>query len=57
MGKSEGKRPLGSPRHRWEYNNTMDFYEVGWRHDRIDLAQDRDRRWAFVNAMMNFWIP
>jgi hypothetical protein len=25
MGKSEGKRQLGSPRRRWEYNNTMDF--------------------------------
>jgi hypothetical protein len=57
VGKSVGKRPLGSLRRRWEYNITMDLYEVGWRHDWIDLAQDRDRRQAFVNAMMNLWIP
>jgi hypothetical protein len=25
--------------------------------DWIDLAQDTDRRWALVNAVMNFQIP
>ena len=44
MGKPEGKRPLGRPRHRWEDNIKMDLQEVefggmGW----IELAQDRDR--------------
>jgi len=29
MGKSEGKRPLGGPRHRWEDNIKMDLQEVG----------------------------
>jgi len=29
VGKSEGKRPLGKPRHRWEDNITMDPQEVG----------------------------
>jgi len=28
--KLEGKRPLGRPRHRWEYNITMDLLEMGW---------------------------
>jgi hypothetical protein len=29
MGKPEGKRPLGRPRHRWEDGIRMDFREVG----------------------------
>jgi hypothetical protein len=28
MGKPEGKRPLGSPRRRWEENIKMDLQEV-----------------------------
>jgi hypothetical protein len=30
VGKPEGKRPLGRPRHRWEDNIKMDLREVGW---------------------------
>ena len=29
VGKPEGKRPLGRPRHRWEDNINMDLQEVG----------------------------
>jgi hypothetical protein len=29
MGKPEGKRQLGRPRHRWEVNSKMDLEEVG----------------------------
>ena len=29
VGKLEGKRPLGRPRHRWEDNIKMDLEEVG----------------------------
>jgi hypothetical protein len=44
VGKPEGKRPLGRPRHRWEDNIKMDLQEVGCEGmDRIELAQDRDR--------------
>jgi hypothetical protein len=28
--KSEGKRPQGRPRHRWEDNIKMDLREIGW---------------------------
>jgi hypothetical protein len=28
--KSEGKRPLGRPRHRWEDGIRMDLREFGW---------------------------
>jgi hypothetical protein len=30
VGKPEGKRPLGRPRCRWEYNIKMDLRELGW---------------------------
>ena len=30
VGKPEGKRPLGRPRHRWEGNIKMVLQEVGW---------------------------
>jgi hypothetical protein len=29
MGKPEGKRPLGRPRHRWEDNIKINLQEVG----------------------------
>jgi hypothetical protein len=39
VGKSEGKRPLGRPRHRWVNNVEMDLRELGWDGmDRIGLA-------------------
>jgi hypothetical protein len=41
---TEGKRPLGRPRSRWEDNNRMDLQKVGFGvMDWIGLAQDRDR--------------
>jgi len=58
LGKPERKRPLEKPRHRWEDNIKMDLQEVrcgGM--DWIELAQDRDRWWALVNAVMNLHIP
>jgi len=34
------------------------FQEVGWAGMAwIALAQDRDRCWALVNAVMNLWVP
>jgi hypothetical protein len=44
VGKPEGKRPLGRPRHRWEDNIKTDLQEVGGGHgDWMELAQDKDR--------------
>jgi hypothetical protein len=58
VGRPEGRRPLGRPRRRWEVNIKMDLQEVGWRGmDWIDMAQDRDRWWAIVSAVMNLWVP
>jgi hypothetical protein len=44
VGKLEGKRSLGRPRHRWEDNIKIDLQEIGvgcgdWK----ELAQERDR--------------
>ena len=58
VGKPEGKRPLGKLRSRWEDNIKMDLQEVECGDmDWIDLAQDRDRWRALVNAVMNLRVP
>jgi hypothetical protein len=58
VGNTEGKRPLGIPRRRWEDHMKMDLQEVGcgvmgW----LELAQDRERWRARVNAVMNLRVP
>ena len=53
VGKPEGKRPLGRPKHRWEDNIKIDLQEEGCGGmDWIELAQDRDRWRALVNAAL-----
>jgi hypothetical protein len=58
VGRSEGKRPLGRPRRRWEDNIKMDLREIGinganW----TQLAEDRVQWRAFVNTMMDLRFP
>ena len=58
VGEPDGKRPLGRPRRRWKDNIIMDVQEVGCGSmDWIELAQDRDRWRALVNAVLNLRVP
>jgi hypothetical protein len=57
VGKPEGKRPLGRPRHKWKDNIEMDCGEIGWDGmDWIDLVQDRDHWMALMNMVMDFRV-
>jgi hypothetical protein len=57
VGKPDGKRPLGRPRHRWVDNIEMDLREIGWDDvDWIDTAQNRDQWRALVNTVMNLRV-
>jgi hypothetical protein len=57
MGEPEEKRPLGRTRRTWEDNIKMDLQEVGCGGmDWIELAQDREKWRALVNAVMNLWV-
>jgi hypothetical protein len=58
VGKPEGKRPLGRPRHRWMDNIKMDLLEIRLNVvDWVGLAQDRYRWRALVNLVMNLRVP
>jgi hypothetical protein len=57
VGNLEGRRPLGRPRRSWEDNIKMDLRKYGWGIEWIDVAQDRDRWRAVVNAVMNLRVP
>jgi len=58
VGKPEGKRPFGRPKHRWEDNIKIDIQGVGcggmnW----IELVQEKDRWRELVNVVLSFRVP
>jgi hypothetical protein len=57
MGKSDGKRPLGRPRRRWEENNKIDLQEVRCWGYGLDRAGSEDGYRAFVTAVMKLRVP
>jgi hypothetical protein len=57
VGKPEGKRPLGRPRHRWMDNIKIDLREIGWYGmDWIGVAQDRNQWRVLVNTVINLQV-
>jgi hypothetical protein len=57
VGRPEVKRPLGRPRIKGEDNIKMNLQAVGEAGTYcIDLAQERDRWRALVNAAMNLRV-
>jgi hypothetical protein len=58
VGKPEGMRPLGRPRHRWVDNIKTDLGDIGWDGtDWIDLARNKDQWRALVNTVINLRVP
>jgi len=58
VGKPDSKRSHGRARRRWEDNIKMDLQEVRREDmDWIDLALDKERWRALVNAVMNIQVP
>jgi hypothetical protein len=58
VGKPEGKKPMGKPRHGWVDNIKMDLRDIGCDGmDWVDVAQDRNQWMAIVNTVMSLRIP
>jgi len=58
VGRTDVKKPLGRTSRRWEYNIKMRVQQVGWRSmEWIDMAEDSESWWTFVNAVMNVQAP
>ena len=58
VGKPDGKRPHGRHRHRQKDKIKKDFQDVGCGvMDWIEVAQDRNRWQALVNAVTNRRVP
>jgi hypothetical protein len=54
--KTEGKRLLGRPRHRWEDKIKIERIKMGGE-DWIHLAEIRDQWRAIMNTVINLYIP
>jgi hypothetical protein len=58
VGKPDGRKPFGRPRHREEDNIKMDLQEVRCGvMDWVELAQVSDRWQTLVTVVMNLRVP
>jgi hypothetical protein len=58
IGKTEGRRPLGIPRHRWYGNIKTDLKGIGYEIvDWMYLTQDMDQWLVLVNIVMSLRVP
>jgi hypothetical protein len=57
VGKLEGNRTCGRPRHRWEDNIRNDLREIGWEVSLMLMTQDKYQWQALVNMLMKFLVP
>jgi hypothetical protein len=57
VGRPEGKRPFGRPRHRWENIIKMNLQELGWRAWTGLIWLNKGMGGKLVNAGMNLCLP
>jgi hypothetical protein len=58
VGRPGVKRPFERPKRRWEDNIKIYLKKLGWGGvGWFDLAEDRDKCRALVNAELNFRVP
>jgi hypothetical protein len=57
VGKPEGKRPLGIPRHRWVYNIKTNLGEIvcGEGHNKHNKPPGSINCWEFLGWLHNWW--
>jgi hypothetical protein len=57
VGKSEGRRPFGRPRRRWEDNIKIILREIGWEGvNWIHLSRNRNQWRVVTNTVMELRV-
>ena len=55
--KTEGKKPPGRPRHRWEDNIKTNLKEIEWKGvDWVHMTEDTGQVWSYMTMVMNLRV-